>query len=99
MIMVAAATISLDIRRRINVLKQKFKKFSGDLKEWISFWSQFKKIHEDAELHDSDKFQYLVQSVVPGTRAHKLVTSYPQSTAHCPLFFEALKDRFGDITD
>jgi Protein of unknown function (DUF1759) len=72
------------------------KKFNSDMKQWISFWSQFRKIHEDAELHDSDKFQYLVQSMVSGTRTRKSVTSYPQSTAYYLFVVKALKDRFGD---
>jgi len=57
---------------------------------------QFKKIHEDDKLHDSDKFQYLVQSMVTGSRAEKLVSSYPQSAENYPQVVAALKDRFGD---
>ena len=71
-------------------------KFSGDLKDWLGFWSQFQKIHEDSALHANDKFQYLVQSMVPGSRAHTLVHSYPQTAANYPLVIAALKDRFGD---
>ena len=82
--------------RTYKLPKIEIRKFNGDLGEWLGFWSQFQKIHDDATLHDSDKFQYLVQSMVPGTRAHKLVSSYPQSTANYPLVISALKDRFGD---
>lgn len=57
--------------------KIQIRKFNGEIKEWLGFWSQFKKIHEDEELHD--KLQYLVQSMVNGTRAHDLVTKYPQT--------------------
>ena len=83
-------------RKRYKLPKIEIRKFNGDLKEWLGFWSQFEKIHEDSTLHDSDKFQYLVQSMVPGTRAHKLVSSYPQSAPNYPLVIAALKDRFGD---
>lgn len=76
--------------------KIEIRKFDGDLGEWLGFWSQFQKIHEDKALHDSDKFQYLVQSMIPGTRAHKLVSSYPQSADNYPAVIAALKDRFGD---
>jgi hypothetical protein len=76
--------------------KIEIRKFSGELKEWLGFWSQFQKIHEDNTLHNSDKFQYLVQSMVPGTRALQLVSSYPQSADNYPLVIAALKDRFGD---
>ena len=71
-------------------------KFNGELKEWLGFWSQFEKIHVDAGLHESNKFQYLVQSMVPGSRADKLVSSYPQTAKNYPLVVAALKDRFGD---
>ena len=71
-------------------------KFSGDLKDWLGFWPQFQKIHEDSALHASDKFQYLVQSMVPGSRAYTLLHSYPQTAANYPLVIAALKDRFGD---
>jgi len=54
--------------------KIELKKFDGDLKDWLHFWSQFEKIHSDDKLHDSDKFQYLVQSMVTGSRAEKLVS-------------------------
>ena len=76
--------------------KIEIRKFDGDLKEWLGFWSQFQKIHNDNALHDSDKFQYLVQSMIPGTRAYKLVNSYPQTAENYELVIKALKDRFGD---
>lgn len=76
--------------------KIEIRKFDGDLKEWLGFWSQFQKIHDDSKLHDSDKFQYLVQSMVPGSRAWKLVNSYPQSSENYVNVIKALKDRFGD---
>ena len=72
------------------------KKFNGELKDWLGFWAQFEKIHHDPKLHNTDKFQYLVQSMVPGTRAERLVGSYPQTAANYPLAVEALKDRFGN---
>ena len=76
--------------------KIEIRKFDGDLREWLGFWSQFQKIHEDSALHASDKFQYLIQSMEPGTRAYKLVNSYPQSAENYQSVVAALKDRFGD---
>jgi hypothetical protein len=75
--------------------KIELKKFNGDLKEWLGFWSQFSKIHEDNDLHDSDKFQYLIQSMVVGTRARELVDSYPQTGENYPKVVKALTSRFG----
>lgn len=74
--------------------KIQIRKFNGEIKEWLGFWSQFKKIHEDEELHD--KLQYLVQSMVNGTRAHDLVTKYPQTAENYPKAVAALQQRFGN---
>jgi hypothetical protein len=78
--------------------KIEIKKFNGEIIEWLGFWSQFTKIHEDEELDDSDKFQYLVQAIVSGTRAKELVESYPQTAANYPKVIRALKERFGKET-
>ncbi|CAH2078999.1 unnamed protein product, partial [Iphiclides podalirius] len=43
------------------------KKFDGQVKNWLPFWGQFQKIDEDKSLDDSDKFQYLIQAMTPGT--------------------------------
>lgn len=75
--------------------KIEIKKFSGELLDWLSFWSQFEKIHEDIDLHDSDKFQYLSQAMVEGTRAKHLVNSYPQTSENYPKVITALKERYG----
>jgi len=84
------------IKRTYKLPKIEIRKFNGEIKEWLGFWSQFQKIHEDAQLHNSDKFQYLAQAMVPGTRAYHLVNSYPQSAENYPLVIAALQDRFGD---
>jgi len=51
--------------------KPELKKFNGNLKEWLGFWASFKKIH-DISLCASDKFHYLIQSMVPGSEPSKL---------------------------
>jgi hypothetical protein len=71
------------------------RKFNGDLTEWLSFWSQFLKVHEDSKIHDADKFQYLVQSMVVGSRAQELVESYPQTADNYPKVITSLQERFG----
>ena len=43
--------------RKYKLSKIETKKFEGNLKEWLSFWSQFEKIYVDKALHASDKFQ------------------------------------------
>ena len=76
--------------------KIEIKKFNGELTEWLGWWAQFQKIHEDESVHAADKFQYLVQATVVGTRPRKIVESYPQSAENYPKVIETLKDRFGD---
>jgi hypothetical protein len=72
------------------------KRFSGYLKEWLGWWAQFENIHEDEELHPTDKFQYLLQATVEGSRARKLVDGYPQTADNYPKVIDALVDRYGD---
>ncbi|XP_070152521.1 uncharacterized protein [Polyergus mexicanus] len=64
--------------------------------EWLPFWSQFKKNHEDEELDDADKFQYLVQCMTPGTEAADLMDTFPQSVNGSPqnVSFSKMFDRF-----
>lgn len=83
-------------KRNFKLPKIEIKKFNGEVTEWLSFWSQFEKIHEDDDIHDTDKFQYLVQAMIKGTRAMKLVESYPQSSENYPKVIAALQDRYGD---
>uniref|UniRef100_A0ABD2X9A7 Integrase catalytic domain-containing protein n=1 Tax=Trichogramma kaykai TaxID=54128 RepID=A0ABD2X9A7_9HYME len=75
--------------------KIELKKFSGDLKEWLPFWSMFKKIHDDTSLTSEEKFHYLIQSMVEGTRAYDLVVSYPPTSENYPKVIASLKNRFG----
>jgi vacuolar-type H+-ATPase subunit I/STV1 len=87
---------SRDTERAYKLPKIEIAKFNGDLTGWLPFWSQFKKIHEDAKIPASDKFQYLVQSLVPGSPAKEVVDSFTQSEANYPKAVEALQGRFGN---
>ncbi|KAI5638915.1 hypothetical protein NE865_08481 [Phthorimaea operculella] len=69
-------------------------KFDGETRNWIQFWGQFSKLHDDKDLHDIDKFQYLIQSTVENSPARQLVTSYPPSAENYAKAVEALKTRF-----
>ncbi|UYV73955.1 hypothetical protein LAZ67_11001581 [Cordylochernes scorpioides] len=71
-------------------------KFKGNLEDWLSWWGQFSKINDDETLGDVNKFHYLLQAVVEGSRAQRLVCSYPISEVNYPKVIQALKDRFGD---
>ncbi|KAF2886493.1 hypothetical protein ILUMI_19680 [Ignelater luminosus] len=65
-----------DSKRRFKLPKIELKKFDGDLKDWLQFWSQFKNIHEDKSITTEDKFQYLIQAMIPNSRAADLVNKY-----------------------
>ena len=36
--------------------------FSGYVNDWLKFWNQFRKIDEDNEVDDEDKYQMLLRS-------------------------------------
>ena len=70
-------------------------KFNGDIKDWLKFWSQFKRIHENENMHKEDKFQYLIQSMVEGTRVRDLVDGYPPTAENYDKCMDSLRMRFG----
>ncbi|UYV75878.1 hypothetical protein LAZ67_13001645 [Cordylochernes scorpioides] len=70
--------------------------FDGTCLEWMGWWSRFEMIHESAVLTEVEKFQYLVQLMKVGTRADRLVKSYPLTTEKYPKVVKALQDQFGD---
>ncbi|UYV76793.1 hypothetical protein LAZ67_14002028 [Cordylochernes scorpioides] len=69
-------------RRRVLLPKRKLPEFGGDVREWITFWSRFEDIHNDEDLSDSDKYQYLVDCMLENSEAQQLV-------------IKDLKERFG----
>lgn len=86
----------------INITKRKFKlpalelkKFGGEVKDWLTFWGQFKKINDDPDIDDSDKFQYLLQAMEINTRAREVVESFPPIGSNYSKAIECLKARFG----
>jgi hypothetical protein len=87
---------SVQNRKTMKLPKIEFKKFGGELTEWLGWWAQFENILKDEDLHDSDKFTYLVQCMKDRTRAFELVSSYPQSKENYPKVIKALKERFGN---
>ncbi|GFU82541.1 integrase catalytic domain-containing protein [Trichonephila clavipes] len=71
------------------------KKFSGEAKDFLAFWSQFQKIHNDKGIAEEDKMQYLLQSVEPKSKAERLVLSFPATAENYPKAIDQLKERFG----
>ena len=78
--------------RKINLPTLEWTKFDGDIQNWIRFYSQFSKIHEDDHITSEDKFLYLLQATTG--KALKLVQSYPPTGENYPKAFDALHKRF-----
>jgi hypothetical protein len=75
--------------------KLEFKRFGGDPKEWLSFWSQFTSIHEDEQMSCGEKFQYLIQATTEGSKAREVIESFPPTEQNYPKAISYLKERFG----
>lgn len=71
------------------------KKFNGEIRDWLQFWGLFKKVNEDVNIDNEDKFQYLIQATVPQSRARDVVESFPPTADNYPKAISALKSRFG----
>ncbi|KAJ8973582.1 hypothetical protein NQ317_011836 [Molorchus minor] len=82
-------------RRKLKLPTLEFKKFDGNIKEWLPFWSQFQKVHEDPDIDLNDKVEYLIQAMVPGSRARQLVDSFPATESNYSKMIDCLLSRFG----
>ncbi|GFW36398.1 uncharacterized protein TNCV_3713161 [Trichonephila clavipes] len=80
---------------KIKLPKLELMKFGGEVKEWLCFWSQFKRIHEHKYMELKDKFQYLIQCMSPGTRAKEIIDGYPPTAENYTKAIESLKARLG----
>ena len=89
------ASFPISSRRKLKLPKIELVKFGGDVKDWLSFWSQFQRIHTDDELEPEDKFQYLIQATISGTRAREIVDSFPPTAQNYEKAIDGLKARFG----
>ncbi|GFV48855.1 uncharacterized protein TNCV_3159921 [Trichonephila clavipes] len=88
-------TVISGAKKKFNLPKLEFRQFSGDIKDWLQFWSQFQHIHDDEEIAPENKFQYLVQATVNGSRAREVVESFPATAANYAKAVDSLKARFG----
>ncbi|XP_035218104.1 uncharacterized protein LOC118191416 [Stegodyphus dumicola] len=82
-------------KSKIKLPKLELMKFSGEVKEWLCFWSQFKRIDDHEEMELEDKFQYLIQCMSSDTRAKEIIDSYPPTAENYSKSIESLKARFG----
>ncbi|XP_031350458.1 uncharacterized protein LOC116176124 [Photinus pyralis] len=82
-------------RRRFKLPRIEFRKFDGTVKDWLPFWSQFTKVHDDPSLDDVDKFEYLRLATNSNSRVRMLVESYPATSQNYTKIVKALKARYG----
>lgn len=80
---------------QLRLPKIEINKFDGDLKNWIGFWGQFSKIHQDDSISVEDKFEYLKHSMKVGSPACRLMDGFPPSRENYPKAVELLKSRYG----
>ncbi|GFU53931.1 uncharacterized protein TNCV_3056481 [Trichonephila clavipes] len=78
--------------RKFKLPKIELKKFNGEAKEHLTFWSQFQKIHEGRGIAAEDRMQYLLQSMEPGFKAERLVLSFPATAVSYPKAIDTLKE-------
>ncbi|UYV63774.1 hypothetical protein LAZ67_2005591 [Cordylochernes scorpioides] len=78
--------------------KISFAIYDGTCFDGLGWWSQFETNYENPGISEVDKFRYLMQSIKQGTRAERLVRSYPLTKENYPKVIKVLKDRFCDST-
>ncbi|KAJ8940918.1 hypothetical protein NQ317_010177 [Molorchus minor] len=81
-------------KRKFKLPVIQFKQFDGNIREWLSFWAQFRKIDEDPDIDLADKVEYLVQTTVPGSRARQIVNSFPATGENYAKIVDSLKNTF-----
>ncbi|KAJ8970484.1 hypothetical protein NQ317_016240 [Molorchus minor] len=87
-------SVTSQSKRRFKLPKLEVTKFNGDVKNWIGFWGQIRKIHDDEDIADEDMFQYLLQSMELGSAARSLVESFPPLGANYQKVIDQLKTRY-----
>lgn len=72
--------IVTDNRDTYKYPKIELTKFAGSAREWLHFWSQFRKIHDNKKMDTEEKFYYLINSMVPNSKASEFVKSFPPTS-------------------
>lgn len=93
---VSGGGTSTEVVQNFKLYPAKLKKFSGELIDWLSFWAQFEKLHEDPSRSGSEKLWYFQDAMEPNTEAYELVSIYPQTNENYSQAVAALKKRYGN---
>ncbi|XP_050306312.1 uncharacterized protein LOC126743324 [Anthonomus grandis grandis] len=83
-------------KRKFKLPRIELKPYDGSVQGWLSFWSQFQKIHSDSDIDDHDKTEYLWQTTIPGSRARQLVESFPVVSENYVKIIDCMQSRFGN---
>lgn len=80
---------------RVNLPQRKLQHFSGDVREWLGFWSSFEDIHLDNGLSENDKFQYLLECIPKNSAARKVIDGYTVSAKNYTAVIDTLQNLYG----
>ena len=69
-------------------------KFDGNPKNWLPFWTQFKRI-DSQDICSGDKYHYLINSLEVGSKARNLVSKFPATESGYKEAVIHLQERFG----
>lgn len=72
-----------------------YKSFMVIFAQWLPHWNHFKKIHDDPDINNSHRTQYLLLPTIPGSRTRQLVESYPAAGEQYDRIINSLKSSFG----
>ncbi|GFW54679.1 DUF1758 domain-containing protein [Trichonephila clavipes] len=87
-----------DSGTKFKLLNIELPTFDGNPRDWLNFWTQFEKIHDDVNIEDRDKFQYLIQSIASRSSPREIVESFPATAANYKKAMEYLKERYGNTS-
>lgn len=69
--------------------------FDGNLKNWLSFWRSFEKIHHDKSISEVDKYTYLLEAIQKGSKAREMVEFFPLTSERYQKAIVFLHSHFG----
>ncbi|UYV69469.1 hypothetical protein LAZ67_6003708 [Cordylochernes scorpioides] len=87
---------SKNTKLNIKLPELELKTYDGSLENWLPWWAQFSKVHENEDLSNSDKFLYLRKAILPVSEAYRVIASYPVTGDNYTSVIQALQERFGD---